>query len=178
MLAVVAALFLSVCTVGGLAGVHHLMKDSGEDGAPPAAGPAADSRDEAGAATAPATENATTESTSPHSDTEPESAEEHEDVRPWVRGFTAGSAELEVGASTTLRLDVRDPRPGDRDWHVEWQSSCGAAAPSNDDHTSAVFLAPTAPGWCRVTATLVEPPRSRTKSAVDILVTPSQTEDL
>ena len=154
---VVFGIFVLLAVVGGGIGAYLLFV-SGDEPGPVAA-----------------TERASTPATAEGSASA--TGEDDPLVRPWIHSFKTERGELSVGASTRLTLDVRDPG-GAGAYRVDWESSCGAAAPSPQDQTRAVFLAPARPGWCRVKATLVESPRRSSESTIDILVTPDMSGDL
>ncbi len=171
LFALLGGLLLSVATVGALA---IIIPSEDDEGSP---GTARDERARAG-------DQRDRDAWTAKAGTEAGSGEEPVDtlgegriLRPWIHSFVAEKSEIEVGASTPLRLDVRDPR-GDMDFRIDWASSCGAAAPASGDGTRAVFFAPPRPGWCRVSATLIDSSRRRAESAVDILVTPAMSGNL
>ena len=171
LFALAAGLFLSVVTVGGLAGLMALLDDGGPSVDRPTPRDAR-AQDESKHRALEAGTRA------PGEDDTDEAGVEELLPEPWITAFAAEKSEIETGGSTAVRLNVSDPRRGEPTWRVTWESSCGAAAPAFDDDTRAVFFAPPRPGWCQVKATLVEPPGLRIESTIDILVTPSLDQTL
>ena len=84
---------------------------------------------------------------------------------------------LEVGGAATVTVAAVDP---DQDaFLVFWSASCGAISPDPGKSTEAIFLAPLAPGVCKVTAEVqdAELASSVTRS-VDIVVEAASEEEV
>jgi hypothetical protein len=84
---------------------------------------------------------------------------------------------LEVGGAATVTVAAVDP---DKDaFLVFWSASCGAISPDPGKSTEAIFLAPLAPGVCKVTAEVqdTELVSSITRS-VDIVVEAASEEEV
>ena len=93
-----------------------------------------------------------------------------ENLPPEIVSVTAEASAVAATGSTVLTVKVMDPE--NDPYHVWWDADCGVVAPSGDDPSRAIFLAPDEPGACTVSVKVQDADMVRTiEYAYQVVVT-------
>lgn len=100
-----------------------------------------------------------------------------ENLPPELVSFEAETSAVEANGSTALTVRVRDAE--NDPFHVWWDSSCGIVSATANDASRAIFLAPSEPGVCTVTAQIQDADLQNTREyAYELQVLPSSDMEL
>jgi hypothetical protein len=87
-----------------------------------------------------------------------------ENLPPELVSFEAETSAVEANGSTALTVRVRDAE--NDPFRVWWDSSCGIVSATANDASRAIFLAPSEPGVCTVTAQIQDADLQNTREYV------------